>query len=316
MHILCYVCITVHLTVAMNVKTKIYVSQTGRPFSDLDAAEHKARVLSAETGEPFCVSQHEAGFIVHASDTGITGNEAATTISAQESEEGLPDMTGLEPLSSTVAATQEDVVLTPRDDASEDAESLSVESLKSPAAANNPESDFPATFQLRPALRSYYGQYVAAFFGLLIYARPTWLLFLVMTEQELFASERKWIGELLPDAVATVGLGLALLSLGRVAFDYFSHCWLIGEDFVDGKVGLLSRKEGSGNIQLADVQSFYPRQTVMQSVVLGTGNVELGTAGTAGVDLVLKNVLEPEKLIGELKRRKKIATKKRFQRDS
>jgi len=310
-------------------------SNTGRPFTDKDAAEYKADIFRQETGGQFIVVPFEGGYVIQAEPPAATqmvfddirpsssavepGENSVDTGQARDFTE-IPDMTGdFRPESKNApAARHEEIVVTPSLAKDTQDEAIRADMLKAPLREKpkaEHEEKYSPVFKLRPALRNYYVQYLTAFFGMIIYARPTWLLYIFLTEQELFFSERKWIGETVPDAVSIIGLALIVLSLGRVLIDYLSHSWTVGEDYVIGKIGLLSRKQGSGNIQLADVQTFNPRQSVIEAMILGTGNVELGTAGTGGVDILFKKVIDPEGLILELKRRKKIATKKRFQPD-
>lgn len=305
----------------MTENTHLVFSSDGSPFTDFDAAEYKAAILSRQIGEPFEAVSHEGGYVVRCVSSATNSLPPVIADSGNGGFDALPDMTGMDTPRQNVNSSQNNstIVTTPSEDASgNNEEPLTAANITPPVqngttAEINRQSRYPEVFKLRPALRGYYWQYCMMLLGGIVYYQPTLLLYMFMTEQELYHSDRAWIGEVVPNLLGNIGLGIALYSLAKVLFHYFSHLWIIGEDHVEAKIGIIARKSGSGNIQVADCQSFFPRQGIIEAVFLGTGNVELATSGTSSVDIIMQGVLDPEDLIKELKKRKKVAIKKRYQ---
>lgn len=88
-----------------------------------------------------------------------------------------------------------------------------------------------------------------------------------------------------------VPLGFA----GYAAFRIFDVQYLLDGRGVEARVGRLSFSQRINRVRYEDVRSIEIRQTLLQRA-LGIGNLEIGTAGTSEVELVLRGIGTPSEV--------------------
>jgi len=164
------------------------------------------------------------------------------------------------------------------------------------------------TLVLRPAPRAFIDWIGNAFVGLAVcmYPRFIWqtLLGLDKTRPDLYymATQVTFI----------VGVLLFFYYALRFLYIYYANRYVISADSVMVHQGLIKRKKNT--IKLQDVRSVDTDQSIIERL-FKVGTVSLGTAGTAGFDVILKYVANPTDLEEELNRRGKLASKIVFRRD-
>lgn len=85
-------------------------------------------------------------------------------------------------------------------------------------------------------------------------------------------------------------LGVIIVLGGAIVIKHHSWCYLVTTDVIQSVVGIVSRN--TSTIRISDLRSVNVKQSVLQRM-LGTGDIEFGSAGSAGIEVVFKGVLNP-----------------------
>ncbi len=87
--------------------------------------------------------------------------------------------------------------------------------------------------------------------------------------------------------------GLFVILGAAIALQRCMWHYLVTNDFIQSTQGILSKS--TSTIRIADLRSVNVKQSILQRM-LGTGDVEFGSAGSAGIEVVFKGVLSPNDL--------------------
>lgn len=97
-------------------------------------------------------------------------------------------------------------------------------------------------------------------------------------------------------------LGFGVIILLYVIIERFRCLYLVTEDRVACKVGILARDVSE--IDILDLRDISLHQSFLQRI-LGTGDVGFSSAGQAGVEVTFKGVIHPERVKEIVRRRKR-----------
>ncbi len=254
--------------------TDLILSATGRPFTDLVAAEQKASILSAELGEPYIVADYPLGGYAVIRKNAGKPNKPETAGSSTF----LPPMEAVnqshaEPHMSASAATTEQATAQTSGD-----------------------------IVLRPAWRSFWKHNLMAIFGAVIFVSPYSLLyfFFVRLLNVYPDSLDSHLSPGLLHLLSVIGLFMILSAISHMLVLRQTCKYVIGQDGIETDIGILSRQ--SQRIEYRHVRSVNVRQSVVERL-LDIGLVEFSSAAREGGDLVFHNVYNPRGLQDEVYKR-------------
>lgn len=240
-----------------------FVAAHGKPFTDRDAAEFKARTLTAELSEPFEAVPHpDGGYVVQPA-----GPLPIRSPPDPENPWRLTQATPANPL--------------PREET---------------GAGNKPQPAF-ATLTLRPAWRGFWHLFLAAGMGLWFALVPDAVLDALAVLPDVLQ------GQALQAATGLVrffGLGVFSTALACVSFRRLSAHYLATADALQSRYGIVSRTVVTA--MYAHVFSVDVRQGVIDRL-LDVGTVEVSTAATNDSDVSFRGVARPMALAQEISRR-------------
>lgn len=242
------------------------------PFSDPDAAFHKARRMQSETGDSFAVQPVAGGFVViprHSVDLGGDTDERPAEAISRTTASNMFDK-NIEDL--TIADFPEDHLVHKR----------GVKSFKALAKRNKKHR------------QSYRSQLLLAMVGLLgvaTYFYPVKALSLLFDEAE-FAD----IAAIIPEGVfiqvfAYIAGLVALIAFGRILWTRLYYRYVLSNKYAHRTEGLL--KKDQTRIYYQNIRTVEVQQGLI-GMLLNYGTVELSTAGSDGSEIVFENVANPE----------------------
>lgn len=252
---------------------------TDVPFTDFDAAQYKAKQISAETGESFYVRAiSDKSFVVMADPS-----HSATATTSLPTDEDLEDE--IDPLDIPV----EDLKLSdfPEDHA---IHNFSIALYKRVLKKG---------YKLRESYRSMWLLVSLIPIGALIYFFPIAALNL-LPQAMLVEIVKNWTPEQMAWAVSKFGMGAAIFSGGYVLYRRMDRRFMFMPAFVKCETGILKRhstKTTYGNIVNYDVnQGIVAR-------LFNYGTLELSSAGSDGAEIFVTNVYAPRLVELALERR-------------
>ena len=92
-----------------------------------------------------------------------------------------------------------------------------------------------------------------------------------------------------------------IVPLGYVAYKRYSTLLTVKDDEVSFEDGFFSKS--STEIKIRDIKTIEVHQTLIDRL-LGVGELRLATAGTAGWEIVVKHLLDPQAIREDIQRRR------------
>ena len=242
------------------------------PFSDTDAAFHKARRMQTETGETFAVQQVAGGYVV------IPQFSAEL---APDTDERHPKNVSRTTKSNLFDKNIEDLT---NSDFPEDhpIHKRGIKPFKALAKPNKKHR------------QSYRSQLLLAMIGLLgvvAFFYPVRVLSLLFDETDLAD-----IATIIPEDMFiqifayTAGL-LTLIAFGRILWTRLYYRYVLSNKYAHRTEGLL--KKDQTRIYYQNIRTVEVQQGLI-GMLLNYGTVELSTAGSDGSEIVFENVANPE----------------------
>jgi membrane protein YdbS with pleckstrin-like domain len=157
------------------------------------------------------------------------------------------------------------------------------------AQAGTNESQPGNVKSYRQDLRGFIPQYLQMVLGLFVMIQSAWVIELVLIALEI-DTVPKWLN--VSDwilAVRYAGLALFLYGL-RFIYRYYAALLFFDDDGVILRKGIIAQNQIQ--IRFGDIKTIGVHQGIMERI-LGIGTLELDSAGTDGVDITFKNIINP-----------------------
>ncbi|MHB8699241.1 MAG: PH domain-containing protein [Sulfuricaulis sp.] len=273
------------------------LSATGLPFTDTTAAELKARVLSAELGEPFEVVPHPNGGYAVTKKNGA--QVAAPTHDLTSDVTRPPEKTDdLYPWDNPAQSFGEKIV------------NKNVRAKPATAALGAERSvsepgDLNRTIHLHPAISSFWVWLLVFCFGAIATWSPRLFLIYVLNVSKIYVDNMDVYGVI--PLVSMLGAMSVASAIINTLYGYYVRSYLIGRDTIETNFGLISRK--IQRIEYHHIRSVNVDQGLIGRA-LKYGTVEISTAAREGGDLIFKDIVNPTSVQEEIYRRKKAMPKR------
>jgi len=98
---------------------------------------------------------------------------------------------------------------------------------------------------------------------------------------------------------------LPLMGFFEVAFRIYNVRYLIDARGIEARIGILSLNQSITRIRFEDIRSIETHQTLLERI-LNVGLIEMGTAASAGVELVFRGVARPKEVQDMLQRERDV----------
>lgn len=291
------------------------LSATGLPFSDTTAAELKAKVLSAELGEPFEVVPHPDGGFAVSKKNGRQTDAPTHDLSNSVSRAPVMELPGKKKESSASAVNPWDIPAPPP------GEKIVNNNLRAKPANTTPPnldaipssvenaadapSDLQQTIRLHPAIWSFWVWLVVLCFGAIATWSPRLFLFHILNISKVYVDNMDVYGVI--PLVSMLGAMSVASAIINTLYGYYVRSYLIGRDTIETYYGLISRK--IQRIEYHHIRSVNVDQSLIGRA-MKFGTVEISTAASDGGELIFKDVANPTAVQEEIYRRKKAMPKR------
>ncbi len=285
------------------------LSATGLPFSDNTAAELKAKVLSAELGEPFEVVPHPDGGFAVAKNGGhviVPTHNLANDVSTPSAM--APS--GKKGEASTTVTSPWDIPAPPPGEKLVNKNIRAKQTTTTPASAGttapsaesgvSAPADLYRAIQLHPAIWSFWVWLVVLCFGAIATWSPRLFLIYMLNVSKVYVDNMDVYGVI--PLVSMLGAMSVASAIINTLYGYYVRSYMIGRDMIETYYGLISRK-------IQRIEYHHIRSVNVDQSLIGRafkfGTVEISTAAREGGDLIFKDVANPTSVQEEIYRRKK-----------
>lgn len=250
----------------------LFLSATGKPFTDIDAARHKAKVMALETGDSFDVMDHSDGGYavaclnnVNAGIHDVCEDLPYSGESPFDKVKGCPSAEPIKPVSPV--NTKGSICASPS---------------TLPASGKRKVKLFPSWF-------SFWKEFLASLVAVFVMLAPiaTFQMIVGVERAAEFSNQVSLASNIRMVAFATI---LALVS--RAFLIRIANRYIITDYEVASEIGIIQRKKDK--VRLIDIRTVDVNQSILDRI-LGIGTLGFSSAGTDGVDVEFKNILDPSK---------------------
>ena len=102
---------------------------------------------------------------------------------------------------------------------------------------------------------------------------------------------------------------LPIFALSEAAFRIYNVRYIIDSRGIEARIGILSLNQSITRIRFEDIRSIETEQSLLERV-LNVGLVEMGTAASAGMELVFRGVARPKEVQDMLQRERDTRVRK------
>jgi len=295
------------------------LAANGRPFSDPDAAQIKAKTLTDELGDRYSVVTHpHGGYAIcrDAKDLQKGKPEAAPeAVKTPVSQQSRPVRTSEPPLSATKSIDDENPWRAPETTARDTTPSTVLpaamafhapeKSAELGAKHQNNETAL-RTISLRPAWRYYWNLQMYIGIGLIVAMFPSGVLLNILRINPLYVGNIENHG--MTPLLSFLGLAGALMALGQMLYGRYANAFSVKPELVESCIGIVSRK--TVRVEYTHIRSVDVTQGVIERI-LNVGKVDVASAASTadGAEVAFKGVANPMDLQEEIYRRRRLQRK-------